>query len=327
MLRQRFEEEVTPGEALLGPLHNYNSFADRFGCAVSAQQPFWRAPLDHGQLRVVLYGLTSPLISDEHDDDGANKLVLGAMQYSNFARERGCFQILLCHHPLDWIRDADRAGPYFDDRAHIQLFGHKHRHRLTRKNESVVLGAGAVHPERGDGWDPRYNVLVLERRAEQSTTTGAPTVTLRVYRRRWDPNAPSFGQDGAHEYHEFEMTLDDPEVRSATPAEGSQEAPPEVERSELAPGGGQEQASSTLSPGRALIYRLAMLPHLVQVLIGVDLGLLDDSDRKLRGPQLRERILARATENGSQEVLWAAVQSRYPSVASDPNPYLIREDE
>ena len=48
-----------------------------------------------------------------------------------------------------------------DERVKIQLYGHKHIQNIDADKKRIRIGSGALHPERGDGWVPRYNWLEL----------------------------------------------------------------------------------------------------------------------------------------------------------------------
>ena len=155
------------GPALLAPLTAYNDFAAKFSCQVFApEQLLWHAemPLANGvQLRI--YGLTSTVLS------GA-----GAPKYRNDEREDlylspqqtvlnpgdNVVNLVMCHHPPDWLMDGDRAADDINGRASIHLFGHKHRQRIHRDRSYVTFYAGAVNPDRQEkDWKPGYNIIHL----------------------------------------------------------------------------------------------------------------------------------------------------------------------
>jgi len=113
-------------KAIFQPLKNYNKFAIQYGCNIDAEHPTWHQNIflnDGSQIRIL--GLNSVLVSDKSDDNERNKLLLGSAQ-SLPKRLDGVEYIVLCHHPLDWLRDYDNVHANFTARACIQLFGHKH---------------------------------------------------------------------------------------------------------------------------------------------------------------------------------------------------------
>ena len=91
--------------ALLAPLREYNAFASRYECSISAKKPFWERDivLDCGTT-LRLRGLCSVLVSDANDEKG--KLILGVGQAS-VPRTNGVEYLTLCHHPPDWLLDQE----------------------------------------------------------------------------------------------------------------------------------------------------------------------------------------------------------------------------
>src|SRR5438477_563260 len=76
-------EDKEAARILLKPLTNYNAFAVAYGCSISEELLHWEdsLPLNDGS-QLILRGMTSVLVSNELDDDGANKLLLGTVQCS-----------------------------------------------------------------------------------------------------------------------------------------------------------------------------------------------------------------------------------------------------
>ncbi|MCW8139121.1 MAG: metallophosphoesterase [Planctomycetota bacterium] len=150
-------------EALLTPLAEFNRAFAPFGTATQPDSIHWSFDLllnDGSTLR--LHGLNSVLTSDDKDNEHANRLVLGTWQVQ-LPREPHVTHLTLCHHPPDWLLDRDVVQNYLTARASLQLFGHKHVQQARQIDASVVIGAGALHPERNEPqWLPRYNVLQLQ---------------------------------------------------------------------------------------------------------------------------------------------------------------------
>jgi hypothetical protein len=100
--------------------------------------------------------------------------------------------LTLCHHPPDWLVDETNCEEALLAHSCIQLFGHKHLHKLRKVNNSVVLSSGAVHPVRTDKeWDPRYYFLSLEVQG----TGNQRTLRVTLYPRVWDKTAHEFIAD------------------------------------------------------------------------------------------------------------------------------------
>lgn len=92
------------------PLQNYNDFAAKYQCNISAEEPFWEHPftLRDGSTLMVR-GMNSSLISDELDSDTAHKLVVGDYQLG-ILRQDGVEYMILCHHPPQWLVDQESGG-------------------------------------------------------------------------------------------------------------------------------------------------------------------------------------------------------------------------
>ena len=95
-----------PQHALIGPLSGYNGFAQGYGCLTSERQLAWtevfNEPLEDGSY-VRLHGLNSALISDAGDAPGG--LLLSSYQTSHFNRAPGMVDLVMCHHPPEWLMD------------------------------------------------------------------------------------------------------------------------------------------------------------------------------------------------------------------------------
>jgi predicted MPP superfamily phosphohydrolase len=146
---------------LFAPLDNYRAFARKYECDISTTQPFWERSIDEDGSSIKLRGMTSVLVSDRHDQK-ANLLLGNFQSRVQVSEQQLC--ITLCHHPTDWLIDGDEVSDDLQARANLQLFGHKHRHRMRTIEQSLVCVAGAVHPEpggQGQDWVPSYQVLTI----------------------------------------------------------------------------------------------------------------------------------------------------------------------
>ena len=148
-------------ESLFKPLDSYNEFAARYRCSTTPSSITWKDDLtlnDGSKLR--LYGINSALASGTEDNE-KGKLVVGTAQAGNLLRTEGVTYLSLCHHPSDWLLDGKLVTDYLNARAAIQLYGHEHRQRITTiGDETLMIGAGALQPSRGDDeWSPTYNLI------------------------------------------------------------------------------------------------------------------------------------------------------------------------
>jgi predicted phosphodiesterase len=155
------------GPALLAPLTTYNDFSGRFlGEVFAPEKLFWHADMpfaDGVQLRI--YGLTSTILSGAGAPSGRNDeprdLYLSPLQ-TVLDPVDNVVNLVMCHHPPDWLMDGDKAADDIKGRASIHLFGHKHRQRIDRDRSYVTFFAGAVNPDRQEkDWRPGYNIIRL----------------------------------------------------------------------------------------------------------------------------------------------------------------------
>jgi 3',5'-cyclic AMP phosphodiesterase CpdA len=324
-------------KAIFQPLENYNKFAAQFSCNIDADNPTWHQDIalnDGSQLRIL--GLNSVLVSDRFDDSETNKMVLGASQ-SLPKRIEGVEYITLCHHPLDWLRDADNVHAHFTDRVRLQLFGHKHSQRVDRIGDTVRLTAGAVHPYRGEGgWKPRYNVIVLS----VDGSDGNRNLGVTIYPRVWSEESLCFigdyGRDGL-DFRFFSLPLLQRKINitETSPEKGKliEEAAESAitrvadviidsaeEALDLSDAGAIGGAS--MNKARRLTYRFMNLPYHMRLKIAQDLGLLRDEDEGVDDALLFPRLFDRAKEGNLLSALWEEVENAYGDDNTD-NPFSI----
>ena len=148
--------------ALLSPLTEYNSFAKHFNCQVYLPDRLcWKQDLElENGATLRMHGLTSTLLSGpEGNNDTRGDLYLSPLQ-TVLDPVDDVVNLVLCHHPPDWLMDQDDVEDAIGARAAIQMFGHKHRQRITRERGYVRFSAGAINPDRNErGWQPGYNLV------------------------------------------------------------------------------------------------------------------------------------------------------------------------
>ena len=148
--------------ALLSPLTEYNSFAKHFNCQVYLPDRLhWKQDLElENGATLRMHGLTSTLLSGpEGKSDTRGELYLSPLQ-TVLDPVDDVVNLVLCHHPPDWLMDQDEVEDAISSRAAIHMFGHKHRQRITQDPGYVRFNAGAVNPERNEKrWQPGYNLV------------------------------------------------------------------------------------------------------------------------------------------------------------------------
>jgi predicted phosphodiesterase len=310
-LREYFSD-VTTQTLLLAPLAAYNAFAAPFGCAITAEAPFWEHQLAMNDgSALVIRGLNSVIVSDDTDDIDANKLILGTKQVQCSERP-GTTYLTLCHHPPEWLRDRDTVHEYLNARAHVQLFGHKHRQAIEPIAGCLRLTAGAMQPNRREpAWIPRYSLLELS-----IATDERRTLAVVVHSRRWDDTRKMFVPDFASQgtpYHAYELSLP-PWTPTAPPAVGM--------AFDLA--GAIDPAVRLEAPqmdsARRLAYRFLTLPYHERMAIAIELQLVEETDQDLAGQRLFAELFRRARERHKLDVLWEEVERRHADTATE-NPF------
>jgi predicted phosphodiesterase len=293
--------------AVLEPLSEYNWFAGHFDCDLGFDRPFWEMPLPFfagRDLRV--RGLTSVFASDSNDAEG--NLVLGEIQ--TLMRRPRTVWLTLGHHPPSWLRDGELIDRQLSARAHIQLFGHTHVLGIGGETPLRVVG-GALHPERTESWDPRYNIL----RLGPGDTDDA--FTVEAWTRAYDKDRQAFWPDDPHDSFVSKQVPYD--LRSvgvsadATESDVNEGSPDVIEAAPIAP------SSPPVEGVRDLIYRFASLPDPRRAALVVELALLPD-DRDVRDIRARHEMLARASEQGRLGELWDAITSLLGDDAPNPFP-------
>ncbi|WP_437652642.1 metallophosphoesterase [Sorangium sp. So ce1182] len=319
-LREIFSDPQS-ASALLAPLAEYNKFAARFQCSISAEKPFWERDLalDCGTV-IRLRGLCSTLVSNAHDEKG--NIVLGAAQAS-VPRIDGVEYLTLCHHPPDWLRDQDGILNHLESKVRIQLFGHKHSQRVQMINRTLRLTAGAMHPERNErDWIPTYNIIEITRRDDER-------IGVRLFQRRWHQiecrfvaeNASNSGKDH-HDYVWQDCPRPAPRQAGQTP-EARKMTRAEVAVSDVVAAkttAKEREAMPTPNYQRRLTYRFLTLPFRHQFAIAESLNVLTDEDGALSSEILFREVFKRAASAGLLAKLWNETEKRHPDPA-DFNPF------
>ena len=310
---REFFSDTQSASALLAPLAEYNVFAQRYGCGISAKDPYWQRSLELScGTTIRMRGLCSAYVSNAEDDKG--KMVLGTA-YVSVQRDNGVLHLTLCHHPPEWLRHQDPFDDYLNSRIHIQLFGHKHAQRVNVINDMVRLVAGAMHPERGQepAWVPTYNVLEIERRDEEH-------IGLRLYQRRWHQPETKFiaerDPNNGREYREFKWSgfprrvpaAARPQLVASQVVQVDQVVPDPLVAS-AAPT--DAEASTDSEHKQRLTFRFLTLSTLDRYEIALKLGLLREGDDALPPNTVFLEVFQRAVEAQRLSELWDETEKRH----------------
>lgn len=314
----RYLSDPSASTTLLAPFAEFNAFARSYGCETTATLHWEQVVQLNDGSRLHIRGVNSALVSGPADDEGANRLILGRRQVA-MAQEDGGGEpreyLVLCHHPPQWLIDADDVGDYLR-RARVVLFGHKHRLRAERVGNSLHVFAGASQPSRReDRWEPNYNVLRL--RVEEEPRR----LSVQLWPRMWQAAYTRFGPgptESGELYDQYELPLR-PRVKQSeqvhvqvieepvAPATAANSLPGLVVTSPEAP----RSAVSTGIP-RRVVFRFFSLPFQVRLRLALDMNLLSDEDEGDEA-ELFRRVLLRVHEQGLAAELERRVEAEHRS--------------
>lgn len=294
-LRTQFSDPHTSGSLLL-PLTAYNEFAKFFNCQVySPDRLYWKQDLElQNGLALRIFGLTSVLLSGQDGkDDARGSLYLSPLQ-TTLNPADNVVNLVLCHHPPDWLMDQDDVHDAFCNRAHIHLLGHKHRQRITQARNYVRFSAGAVNPDRQDlNWQPGYNLIEVTSNGRGDDRTLTVRSKLMAYRPQPPEGFQAVRPSADTEFYVDTFNIPEPQkvavslndVGSASASETvvvTAESDPEAQMSD--------------EGTRNLIYRFWNLSMSQRREIVLALGLLENGELALPEPERYGRALLRAGE-------------------------------
>jgi len=192
---QRQLQHAETGPALLRPITAYNDFAIRFSGAIFApERVFWKADLPFADgVTLRIHGLNSTILSGWRTPDGkpdVERDLYVEPRQTALDPVDNVINLVMCHHPPDWLSDADRFSDDVKGRAAVHFFGHKHRQRIDRDPNYVTFSAGAVNPDRRErGWSPGYNIIGLSRGKDSA---GEPRLEIAAHLLEWQTSPEGF---------------------------------------------------------------------------------------------------------------------------------------
>jgi 3',5'-cyclic AMP phosphodiesterase CpdA len=305
-------EHAESGQSLFLSHAAYNEFAAPLMCQIWRERPFWHQDIDlDGGVKLRIHGLTSTLLSGKDGrDDVQGSLYLGPRQ-TVLDPVPNTANMVLVHHPIDWLVDADAVDDALTARAAFHLFGHKHRQRAVMADNYVRIGAGAVNPSRTEQpYLPGYNLIELK-----VDGAGAERgISVALHQRRLQDNPEVFGPILTQQRETvFRARIPVPEedplpvVGAGTPvAHAAGYALTPVAESEVLETLDAEAAMGEPDT-RDLLFRFWRLTSGQRRAIALELGLLAKEELKLPEPERYGRALLRAGERDLIKELAAAV--------------------
>lgn len=296
------------GQSLLKAHSAYNDFAAPLGCQIWPSKPFWHQDIAlEGGVTLRIYGLTSTLLSGMGgEDDTVDSLYLGPRQ-TVLDPVPNTANLVLVHHPIEWLVDGDAIDDALTTRASFHLFGHKHKQRAVMADSYVRIGAGAVNPSRSEQpYQPGYNLIRLQVAGEGAERH----IMVELHQRRLQDVPEIFvpittGQGDPV----FRTTIPIPE-EAALPVTGAEPgvvSAPALSASEVASGPPDAEAAMGEADTRDLLYRFWRLTSGQRRSIAQELNLLEEGEMKLPEPERYGRALIRAGERNLIDEVAAAV--------------------
>lgn len=141
-------------------------------------------------LEIRFLGLNSSFLSS--DEDRLGLLMLGPSQYV-VPLNKGSENVILCHHPLEWLSDGDEASDFIFTRSRLFVTGHKHNRRvhavmLSDGSTCVRIESGALSPPRNEqAMGYSFNFIEI---SDSSPTAG--NFRVNVWGRVWDTASTRF---------------------------------------------------------------------------------------------------------------------------------------
>ena len=316
-----------PLHSMLAPLKGYNDFAQGYGCRTEPEQLAWTRLFDKnldGGHQLRLHGLNSALISDKGDAPG--KLLVSQFQTSHFEHTNGAVDVVLCHHPPEWLMDKAAVRDALRAFAPLALFGHEHSARIVSDAKQIQLFAGAVQPSRRDpgDWLPTYHVVQLSvAEGDNQSELIVRVVTQEFDRQNYRFRPRLNERDQPVDEHRinipaFRLVPDETTISVAAVAVSTEGCVPVK----------TEPASEPPMPmpreiaQRELLVQFFRLGTPDRYAAANEAGLLRDGDDTLAPQTMWAEVFRRAVENPEGlSRFWAAVASRNPALREVPNPF------
>lgn len=319
-------------ELVYKPIQNYNIFASQYGCELTSKEPAWvkEFSLADGPL-VRVVGLNSTLGSF-HGDKRASNLFIGLKQLQSIRNYPVGLNVSLSHHPPEWLMDYEQTETYLGKRVGLQLFGHKHLHKLSNIDGNLRVSAGAVHPSRKEnGWQPRYNFLKLD-------PASPDLLAVRIYPRVWrdDRFAPDYNVCEGKDFVEHSVVLN-----GGKKVDESKKTP-EIEVADVEPVMVSELAEKMILETSQMVEEKSINSSdfnygqiLLRRFIGLEEFKRSDIVRKLdldvpvlahnSGTEKFREIFERVIERNLFENFWDAVESEHADHLFSTNPFSGRQ--
>ena len=279
---------------LYASLGNYNDFAGQFFCDLlppkRTQSKRDLTLNDNSILRLV--GINSAFVSSASDQPGDLFVDPASFQ---IVRERGVENVVLCHHPYEWLRQANTLRDHLNDVARLHLFGHDHTNRIEPARDWFRISASAAHPDRTEpGWEPGYNLIEIE-----VLGTGTERkLHVNAHVRVWQQRPGQFRAKMDRDVDIFSQTID-LDAWDCPEDQGEVQATPIVAPTDAAVQAvNVTQRTDAMDTLRNISIRFFRLSLSQKSAIAGKLELLEDEDTGQPDFERFRRVLVRARDRG-----------------------------
>lgn len=318
------EKKLQDSFDFLTALKEYRNWAAEYGCPTNPKELAWvqvqgSKTLDDGS-RIRFHGLNSALISD--DKDKKANLLLSNFQFGHFDASPNYVNIVLCHHPPNWLIDSNQADDYFRNQAQVVLCGHEHDTRCYKVGKSLRVFAGAVHPNpREQAYEPCYHVLRLF-----IDTNGKRELVVRVETRVWLDKDKCFGplaqSDGSPYYEEhIDLPTCDRSTVPIVPSVDSNDAEISLSSPLGVPVTSRAANNTFAAARRKLIVHFFRLGTIARYEAAISAGVWEESDDGFDSQARWARVFDRAEKTNKLDALWRSVAEKDETLTTQPNPF------
>lgn len=229
-----------------------------------------------------IYGFNTALISDLSDYDknpkriNGHKQILPKLAYKVGSVRDNQINVLMCHHPMDYIVDGESIQKDLDKRYQVQLYGHVHIPRNTDDKKVARIFSGALQPELNDDtYSPVFNIIEFSIDKRGARNYLIVKLTVHCYQN------DKFVKD-EKESHVFEIGLNNSDRWHKTVEETQDKKNKEIDQ-------------------REIIHQFISLPYPRDIVESIYQGMWDDSEPSY---SFNPKFFGKITEDNKWEELY-----------------------
>lgn len=239
------------------------------------------------------------------DDKEKRLMVIGEYQVPE--RQAGIVYLTLCHHPPECWKDPDNIiANKLNKRVAVQLYGHKHIQDIKKIDNSLIIGSGATHPDRGEpDWTPRYNWITVNIEIINNDSFLNVKIYPRILNQKGDRFETDYEICKEKEYVPYLLKLNNEVDQENTSKEILLNSKGHKEDIQI-----ETNVKQINIDTKTLVYRFLEIPYIKRSSILLKLDLVDETDEGINHVEIITKILRKAEESGCLEEFWKEV-SKY----------------